>query len=48
MINCIRDLFDYDLVKRCCECKTDCLKNIIFYKKRKRMVIDLRAFLVIK
>ena len=31
MINCIKDLYDYDLVKKCCRCKLICLKSN-FYK----------------
>ena len=27
MSNCIKDLFDYDLVKKCCVCKSICLKS---------------------
>ena len=32
MSNCIKDLFGYDLVKKCCRCKSICLKSN-FYKK---------------
>ena len=31
MSNCIRELYDYDLVKRCCRYKSICLKSN-FYK----------------
>ena len=27
MSNCIKDLYDYDLVKKCCRCKLICLKS---------------------
>ena len=27
MSNCIKDLFDYDLVKKCCRCKIISLKS---------------------
>ena len=27
MSNCIKDLFDYDLVKKCCRCKNILLKS---------------------
>ena len=27
MSACIKDLFDYDLVKKCCRCKSICLKS---------------------
>ena len=27
MSNCIKDLLDYDLVKKCCRCKSICLKT---------------------
>ena len=34
MSNCINDLFDYELVKKCCRCKSICLKSN-FYKNKK-------------
>ena len=27
MSNCIKDLYDYDLVKKCCRCKNNLLKS---------------------
>ena len=27
MINCIKDLYDYDMVTKCCRCKSICLKS---------------------
>ena len=27
MSNCIKDLYDYELVKKCCRCKSICLKS---------------------
>ena len=33
MSTCIQDLYDYDLVKNCCRCKSICLKSN-FYKDR--------------
>ena len=33
MSNCIKDLYDYDLVKKCCRCKLIFLKSI-FYKSK--------------
>ena len=33
MSNCIKDLYDYDLVKKCCRCKLICLK-CNFYKSK--------------
>ena len=35
MSNCIKDLFDYDLVKKCCRCKNILLKSN-FHKDNKR------------
>ena len=35
MSNCIKDLFDYDLVKRCCRCKNILVKSN-FHKDNKR------------
>ena len=35
MSNCIKDLFDYDLVKKCCSCKNILLKSN-FHKDNKR------------
>ena len=35
MSNCIKDLFDYILVKKCCRCKKICLKSN-FYKNVNR------------
>ena len=35
MSNCIKDLFDYDLVKKCCRCKNISLKSN-FHKNNKR------------
>ena len=35
MSNCIKDLFDYDLVKKCCRCKNILLKSN-FYKDNNR------------
>ena len=34
MSNCIKDLFDYELVKKCCRCKSICLKSN-FYENKK-------------
>ena len=34
MITCIKDLYDYDLVKKCCICKNILLKSK-FHKKTK-------------
>ena len=31
MSGCIKDLYDYDLVRKCCRCKLICLKSN-FYK----------------
>ena len=39
MSNCIKDLFDYDLVKKCCRCKIILLKsNFLKDNKRKEGV----------
>ena len=35
MSNCTKDLFDYDLVKKCCRCKNKLLKSN-FHKDNKR------------
>ena len=35
MSNCIKDLFDYDLVKKCCRCKSICLK-FNFHKNKNK------------
>ena len=29
MSNCIKELNDYDLVKKCCRCKLNCLKSVM-------------------
>ena len=36
MSNCIKDFFDYDLVKKCCRCKTFLLKSSFHKHKAKR------------
>ena len=36
MSNCIKDLFDYDLVKKCCRCKNILLKSNFNRNKTKR------------
>ena len=36
MSNCIEDLFDYDLVKKCCRCKNVLLKSNFYKNKTKR------------
>ena len=33
MSNCVKDLYDYDLIKKCCRCKLNCL-NSNFYKNK--------------
>ena len=33
MSNCIKDLYDYDSVKKCCRCKLICLKTLFFESK---------------
>ena len=33
MSSCIKDLFDYELVKKCCRCTLICLKSN-FYKSK--------------
>ena len=33
MIGCIKDYYDYDLVKKCCRCKLICLKSNFFKSK---------------
>ena len=38
MSNCIKDLYDYDLVKKCCRCKSICLKSN-FHKSKKISVM---------
>ena len=51
MINCIKDLYDYDMAKkgRLCVCKIILLKSIFYFKKkRKKMAIDLSVYLVVK
>ena len=35
MSTCIKDLYDYDMVKNCCRCKLICSKST-FYKNIKR------------
>ena len=34
MSNCIKDLYDYDLVKKCCRCK-NILLNFYFHQRSK-------------
>ena len=42
MSNCIKDLYDYDLVKKCLKCGTISLKsNFQKNKNRKEMVYNL-------
>ena len=36
MSNCIKDLYDYDLVKKCCRCKNILLKSNFNRNKTKR------------
>ena len=36
MSNCIKDLFDYDLVKKCCRCKNILLKTNFNKNKTKK------------
>ena len=36
MSNCIKDLFDYNLVKKCCRCKNILLKSNFNKNKTKR------------
>ena len=36
MSNCIKDLYDYDSVKKCCRCKSICLKSN-FQKKKNNL-----------
>ena len=38
MSNCIKELFDYDLVKKCCRCKNILLKSSFHKKKTEKMV----------
>ena len=33
MSNCIKDLYDYDSVKKCCRCKLICLKTLFLKVK---------------
>ena len=35
MSNSIKDLYDYDLVKKCCRCKSICLKTNFYKIKNK-------------
>ena len=37
MSTCIKDLFDYDLVEKCCRCKNILLKSNFNKKKQKEM-----------
>ena len=43
MSNYIKDLYDYDLVKKCSKCKTISLKSNYLKILLKRMVIDRPA-----
>ena len=46
MSNCIKDLFDYDLVKKCCRCQNILLKsNFIEIKTEKMIYIHSVNFL---
>ena len=36
MSGCVKEIFDYDLVKRCCICKRICLKNKVNRNKTTR------------
>ena len=36
MSNCIKDLYDYDLVKKCCRCKNILLKSNFNKNKTRR------------
>ena len=36
MSNCIKDLYDYDLIKKCCRCKNVLLKSSFYKNKTKR------------
>ena len=39
MSNCIKDLFDYDLVKKCCRCKNNLLKSNFHKNKNRKDVL---------
>ena len=36
MINCVKDLYNYELVKQCCRCKLICLKSNFYKNIRKK------------
>ena len=40
MSNCIKDLYDYDLIKKCCRCKNILLKTNFNRNKTKRDVVQ--------
>ena len=41
MSNCVNDLFDYDLVKKCCRCGIISLKSNFYKNKTKRDGLQL-------
>ena len=36
MSSCIKELYDYDLVKKCCRCKPICFKSNFFKNVNKK------------
>ena len=40
MSNCIKDLYDYELVKKRCRCKSICLKSNFYKNVNKRVGVD--------
>ena len=46
MSSCIKDFYDFDLVKKCCRCGILSLKSIFIKIKRIEMVLDLSVKIV--
>ena len=48
MSNCIKDLFDYDLVKKCCRCENILLKSNFYKKLSSKDGLDSRSIFCLK
>ena len=48
MSNCIKDLYDYNLVKQCCRCKNILLKSNFYKKINSKDGLDSRCIFCLK